>query len=73
MTYKLYSIEYPYAGSRWSFEIYATSHEDAEERVRAMAFATVGGEIVEKIPAWIPGAGWYMRLRCWLGNRRSAL
>jgi len=68
-----YSVEFPYAGSRWSFEIYANSWEDAEKRLAAIAaWGKVDGEIMERIPA-VTGAGWYVRLRCWLANRSRAL
>jgi hypothetical protein len=67
-----YSVEFPYGGSRWSFEIYADSWEDAEKRLAAIAaWGKVDGEVMEHIPATMPGVRWYVRLRCWFANRRK--
>lgn len=69
-----FSIEYPYAGERWCFDLLATSHEDAELRLRQIAaWGKVCGEILETIPVALPGARWYVRLRCWWwANRRRS-
>ena len=43
--FKNYLCEYGFGGSRWCFELKAASREDAEARIKAMAFARVEGEI----------------------------
>jgi hypothetical protein len=68
--FRPFSVSYRYDGKQWCFDIQATSHEDAEARVKALAWAKVDGEIMERIPA-VTGAGWYARLRCWWGNLRA--
>ena len=66
-----FSCEFPYGGSRWGFEIYAASHEDAERRLAAIAaWGKVDGEIMVKIPARL-GASVWVRLTCWWVNRRA--
>jgi len=50
-TFKTYLFSYGHAEGRWSFEIQATSPEDAKLRVSRLAFATYDGELVATVPA----------------------
>jgi hypothetical protein len=58
--YKTYIGSYRHQGSEWSFEIQATSREDAEKRLMAIACnGRIDGEVVLKVelkenrlPAW---------------------
>lgn len=59
-TYKTYLVSYPFERERWSFELYATSHEEARARLRAMAWGRVDGELVETRTL-----SWFERLRLW--------
>ncbi|SHK23780.1 hypothetical protein SAMN02745194_04518 [Roseomonas rosea] len=59
--YRPFEVHYGYLGRRWAIEIMATSFEDAEARVRALAFARLGGEIVLHVPV-APRTGWLNRL-----------
>lgn len=56
--YKRYLCEYPFKGSKWSFEIYAQSFEDADARIRQMTLASVKGEVALKVGA----PNWFGRL-----------
>jgi hypothetical protein len=54
-----YSFSYPYAGSRWSFDLPATSMEDAEARLTAMRnWGKLDGEIVATIYVPDPRSPW---------------
>lgn len=57
--FKNYLCEYPFAGSRWCFEIKAASPEDAEARLKAMPFAQVQGEIA--LSGRVPFGGFLRR------------
>lgn len=46
-----YLIEYDYADSRWSLEMYAEDFDDLTARVEALADAKIIGEIHEKFAA----------------------
>lgn len=52
--YKTYVCSYPFMGSEWGFEISARSHEEAEQRLRAMAWAKVDGELVARVDGRVP-------------------
>ena len=54
-----YTCSYPYAGSRWVFHIPAASREEAEARLRALAWAKVDGEVAVTIP--VPDASGLLR------------
>lgn len=57
--YKEFLCSYRYGRSQWSFEIQATSHSDAEARLKAIAQSgKVDGEIYAKIPAGKPDSLW---------------
>lgn len=68
-----YMIDYEYEGSKWSFEIPATSFEDAEARLqRAAMFGHVEGQVVMTMPAigkgtWLPEL--VCRIRNWWTRR----
>lgn len=68
MNYKRFLIEYQHEGSSWGAEIQATSFDDAEQRLRALQYGAVLGEIVGTVPA-VPGSGLWARFVCWWKNR----
>lgn len=56
-------------GGTYSFQFFARDHADAERRLRAIrGNAEIIGELKGTIPAGVPGAGMWVRLRCWWGN-----
>lgn len=63
--YRTYLFEYFHEGSRWSFEIPANSLEDAQARVNKLPLAKYVGVLEMKIPAYVPGAGLFVRFWCW--------
>jgi hypothetical protein len=65
--YKTYLFEYFHEGSRWSFEIHATSEEDAMARLNKLPLAKYLGVLHATIPA-VPGGGLLVRLWCWWKN-----
>lgn len=48
-TFKTYLFEYRHNGARWGFEIKARDREDAEARLKALAWAKYQGEGVAKL------------------------
>lgn len=50
-SYKPFLVEYTHEGSKWSLAIHATSFEDAQQRLWAIQFGNVLGEIAAEIPA----------------------
>jgi hypothetical protein len=48
--FRTYLFRYSHAGANWGLEIKAASPEDAEQRIRRLAFATYQGEIIAKVP-----------------------
>lgn len=64
--FKTYLFEYDHDGSRWSFEIKATSVEDAEARVQRLPWARYVGELQGILPAPL---GFVARLLCWWRNK----
>lgn len=48
--YKTYTCSYRFDDGTWGFEIKARSFEEARERVKAMVWASVDGELMAKIP-----------------------
>lgn len=61
--HKTFLCEYPFQDGWWCFEIKATSHQEAVERLKAMPWATVKGEQFAKIK--VPGGGFFARLFGW--------
>ena len=61
--YELYLFSYGYKDQRWSFEIMATSPEDAKARVNRIQYAHYDGGPAETIP-WHPAlpVSWGKRL-----------
>jgi hypothetical protein len=56
-------------GSTYSFHFPARDEDDARQRLRAIrGNAELIGELKGSIPASVPGAGIWVRLRCWWGN-----
>ncbi len=50
--YKTYICEYNFEGSKWTVEIQAKSHEEAEARLRNVGYGQVLGEV--KLQIQIP-------------------
>lgn len=46
--YRDYMVEYVFRGEEYGFPLAATSHEEAEARLKALAWAKVGGEVAIK-------------------------
>lgn len=65
--YQTYTCEYPFNGGRWGFTIQATSHEEAEARMKQMPWGKVNGRLVAVIPA-NEVTGLWVRLVCWFRN-----
>ena len=63
MEFKKYICDYQYQGSKWCIEIMATSHEDAEARLRALSNGTVAGEVHLTISVPV---GWAAKAWNWL-------
>ena len=59
---KRYAISYNFKGSRWSSEVYASSFEEAKEKVKAMSQAIVDGEINYSIYIPVKEKSWLARL-----------
>jgi hypothetical protein len=63
--YKTYSVEYPFQGGTWCFEIKAQSFQEAEARLKAIGWGKVVGELAVTLPGWVPA--WAISLYCrWL-------
>jgi hypothetical protein len=56
---KRFLCEYRFQGSTWAIEIRATSHKEAEERLRQISQGKVLGEVKGKLPVEI---GWLVKL-----------
>ena len=59
---KRYAISYNFKGSRWCSEVYASSFEEAKEKVKAMSQAIVDGEIHYSIYIPVKEKSWLARL-----------
>lgn len=70
---KTFLASYNYNGGRWNLQFQAESQDDAEARLKRMAWGEVDGELIATIPAY-PGVGVMLplvvRLRNWLRGRR---
>lgn len=67
-------VDYAHRGRRYSFHLWAEGWDDAEARLRSIAFTgqVVGSDAVE-IPTnavTLPVDGLIVRLCCWWRNRR---
>lgn len=67
---KAHLFSYSHEGARYSFELPAESMEDAKRRVRSLLVngCDYDGELVAKVPAYLPAAGQWVRLATWLRN-----
>jgi hypothetical protein len=50
-SFKTYLFSYRYKDAVWGFDLKAESPDDAQERLKALAWATYDGELVAIIPA----------------------
>jgi hypothetical protein len=62
-------FEYQHGGATWSFEIEASSEQDALERLEQLQRARYLGVLQATLPVEL---GIFARLFCWLQNRRAA-
>lgn len=51
MDYPEFSVEYPFAGNQWLLTLKAKDFEEAEARLKALAWAKVQGQIYAKLGA----------------------
>jgi hypothetical protein len=58
--YRQYLFEYRYGHSDWGIQITAKSADEAQERLKQLAWARYKGEIGAIIP--VPGAGLFKRI-----------
>ena len=65
---KIHLFSYQFQGAEYSFEIPASTIQEAKERLSRMAFATYNGEVIAKIPA-IPSTGLLTRALTNVRNR----
>lgn len=49
--YKTFLVTYRHDGTEWQLELKARDRQDAEARLSRLAFATLDGELVARIPA----------------------
>lgn len=65
-----YGAEYRHAdGSAYVFTFFARDDDDARQRLRSIrGNAELLGRVEATIPASLPAAGLWVRLRCYLGN-----
>jgi len=60
-TYARYLFEYRFDNAEWGLEISAASPAEAQERMKALAWAQYRGEIALRVP--VPGAGLILRIK----------
>ena len=73
--YHDFGFTYFFDGSYWDTHIRARSHEEAEERLRALQYAKPLGRLVGRIPATsttAPAVNTLVRLLCWLRRTSGA-
>jgi hypothetical protein len=63
-----YLFTYHFDGADYGFSILARSEAEARARIKMLPLARYDGELVERIPAAIPGAGLWVRLSCAVQN-----
>lgn len=64
--YSTFLIDYHHGGEKWSFDLLATSWNDAEERLRSIKYnAYIEGEVKATIPARV---GWWVPLATTIRN-----
>lgn len=64
--YRKYLVEYNHDDAQWLITLYATSLEDAGERLRKIYYGKVLGTVEAEIPALT--GGWLPGVVCWLRN-----
>lgn len=62
---------YRFNGSEWGTSVFAKDAAQAQEKIKAMAFARYDGELKMRVPAAIPGAGIFVKLFVWLKSRTA--
>jgi hypothetical protein len=48
---KQFTCSYQFDGHKWSVEVWASTHEEAEMKLRAMATGKVDGRVVGIVPS----------------------
>ena len=51
MVEKEFTVSYPFRGSQWGLTILATDHAEAVERLKALAWAKIDGEVMMTLKA----------------------
>lgn len=64
--FKTFICSYPFQGGQWGFEIKARSFEEAQARVKAIGWGKVDGELMMKLPGYLPPSA--ISLLCWWKN-----
>ena len=66
--YKEYVCHYRFGDAEWGFIVKARDWQEAEQRIKAMAWGRVDGELKAIIPAVAPSLAveLYCRIRNWL-------
>lgn len=64
-----YLFTYRFDGAEWGTSVFARDPAEAKEKIKAVALARYDGELHERIPAAIPGAGLFVRALTWWRNR----
>lgn len=49
--YKIFLVSYRHEGAEWVLELKARDQRDAEARLARLAFATLDGELIARVPA----------------------
>jgi hypothetical protein len=62
---------YRFGGKEWGTSVFADSAAEAKEKIKAVGLARYDGELMARIPAAVPGAGWLARLLVWWRNRNA--
>nr|WP_314486694.1 hypothetical protein [uncultured Kingella sp.] len=65
MKFKEYLFSYRFGGKNWIVSVFATSPDEAKEKIKAVAHAEYDGEIMANI--YIPvKAAWFQRFIAWI-------
>jgi hypothetical protein len=66
--FSLHVFSYDMDGSSWSITVIATSEAEARSRLARAAVGRFDGDNAQEVPAYLPGAGLYVRVVTWLRN-----
>ena len=63
-------FNYRFGGNEWGVTIFASSPDEAKEKIKAVAWARYEGELGMRIPVALGAFGILPSFICWLRNRR---